>query len=780
MAAEGPPSHHLRAADVVRRLNSTPLGEVIRPHVIYRHRARAGYRIAAQSDPDLIDLIKYAAWLFQELHTSQQVPPPGWTEADYAAHREQVNARGRVLSESARDIAADGWVHEPVNPQRKETARLSFRAFCESYFPHVFHLAWSNDHLKVIAKSGRAVLEGGLFALAMPRGSGKTSICETACLWALLYGHREFVALIGSDEDHAVGMLESIKSALENSDLLEQDFSEVCGPVRALEGIHQRAGGQLYRGARTHVSWTAKEIVLPTIAGSVALGGVVRVAGITGRVRGMKYTRASDGRVVRPSLVLLDDVQTDESSRSPQQCANREAILNGAVLNLAGPGRKIAGLMTLTVVHPGDLADRILDRAKHPAWQGERMKMLYQLPTDQKLWDRYAALYAKCLREEKGLDEANQFYRQHREQMDAGAKVGWEVRFNADEVSAVQHAMNLKFRDEAAFWAEYQNEPLVEHQEQDDLLTADQIAVKTNGLRRGEVPQGCEHVTAFIDVQQHALFWMCCAWGEDFTGSMIDYGTYPDQKLAYFTLRDVKRTLGSVAPGTGLEGSIYAGLGSLTDRLIGREWRRDDGAVMRVGKLLIDANWGSSTDVVKQFCRQSAHAALVMPCHGRYVGASSIPFDQYATRPGEKVGHHWRVPLAHGRAVRHVLVDTNYWKSFVQARLCVAMGDRGCLSLFAAVDHRMLADHLTSEYRVRTEGRGRSVDEWKIRTGRDNHWLDCLVGNAAAASMQGAALREAQVIRRRPAPGPVVSIAELKKKARHWDATQKKWVDRRR
>ena len=53
----------------------------------------------------------------------------------------------------------------------------------------------------------------------------------------------------------------------------------------------------------------------------------------------------------------------------------------------------------------------------------------------------------------------------------------------------------------------------------------------------------------------------------------------------------------------------------------------------------------------------------------------------------------------------------------------------------------ILAEHLTAEYRVKTEGRGRTVDEWKLRVdGLDNHWLDCLVGCAVAASMQGATL----------------------------------------
>jgi hypothetical protein len=73
----------------------------------------------------------------------------------------------------------------------------------------------------------------------------------------------------------------------------------------------------------------------------------------------------------------------------------------------------------------------------------------------------------------------------------------------------------------------------------------------------------------------------------------------------------------------------------------------------------------------------------------------------------------------------------------------VPMGDPGCLSLFgqSAEGHRLLGEHVASEYRVRTEGRGRTVDEWKLRVdGLDNHWLDCLVGSAVAASMHGVVL----------------------------------------
>ncbi len=743
----------LKPTELVRLLNSTPLGEVISERQLHRHRSRAGFRIG---DGRIVDLLRYVAWLVLERHRPRPEPEG---LVGYDAVKERARARAEQMSLSGRDI---GELPAIANPQWKARAERDFRFFCERYFPLTFHLPWSPDHLKVIGKIEKAVLEGGLFAMAMPRGSGKTSLCETACLWSLIYGHREFIALIGSDEDHAENMLDSIKVELESNDLLLDDFPEVRFPIQALEGIHQRAAGQLFQGKQTHIGWTAKEIVLPTMPGSRASGAIICVSGITGRIRGMKHKRV-DGSSVRPSLVLIDDPQTDESARSPSQCAARERILAGAILGLAGPGRKIAGLMALTVVRPSDLADRILDRDKHPQWQGERTKMVYTFPTNEALWARYSELWRDGMRADRGMGEATQFYAENRAAMDDGAVIAWPQRHHPDELSAIQHAMNLRLdRGDVAFWAEYQNEPLPEEHADEDLLTADQIAAKVNGLRRGEIPIGATHVTMFIDVQGKALFWLIAAWENDFTGHVIDYGTEPDQQTAYFTLRDMRHTLASAVPRAGMEGAIYAGLERLCDRTVGREWRRDDGAMVRIDRCLIDANWGQSSDVVYQFCRQSKHAGIIMPSHGRYVGASSIPFADYKRKRGDRVGLNWRIPLvAARRSVRHALFDTNFWKSFVHARLAVPMGDPGCLSLFGRNpdDHRLVAEHLTSEYRVKTEGRGRTVDEWKLRLdGADNHWLDCLVGCAVAASMEGAMLFGMDA---RPAPRVRIRLSEL-------------------
>ena len=243
-------------------------------------------------------------------------------------------------------------------------------------------------------------------------------------------------------------------------------------------------------------------------------------------------------------LVVLDDPQTDESARSLSQCANREAILAGAVLGLAGPGKKISGIMPCTVIRPGDMADNILNRDLHPEWNGERTRMVNAFPTNETLWQRYAEIRAEGLRAGDGGAAGTEFYRQNREAMDAGADVSWKERFNHDELSAIQHAMNLKLQDEAAFFAEYQNEPLPEETVGADQLTADQVAAKINNLPRRRVPIAGNHLTAFIDVQGKLLFYVVAAWEDDFTGYVVDYGTYPDQQRTYFTLRDARHTLG--------------------------------------------------------------------------------------------------------------------------------------------------------------------------------------------------------------------------------------------
>ena len=729
---------NMRVVDVARLLNSTSFGFVLPQARLYREFNRVGFRIGSSENPRNINLLKYIAWMFDRKHTPEETSGA----RSYEDRRNTERDRQAEQSLAGRDI---GPLPEVVNPDRKAACERNFQLFCESYFPETYALAWSPDHLKVIEKIETAVLRGGLFALALPRGSGKTTITESAALWSMLYGHREFVVLIGATESAALELLDSLKTELEVNERLAEDFPEVCYPVAQLEGIANRCAGQLYKGERTRITWTSNEIVLPTVEGSRASGIIVRVAGITGRIRGMKFKR-SDGRSVRPSLVIIDDPQTSESAGSLEQTRKRVRVLAGDILGLAGPGQKISGIMPCTIIRPGDMADIILNRNTHPDWNGEKTRMVYRFPTNMKLWEEYAEIRAEALRTEGNFQKATEFYLANREAMDAGAEVSWEARFNHDEVSALQHAMNLKFQDEAAFQSEYQNDPLPDDTADDSLLSVDEICAKINGLARRRVPLKCDRLTMFVDVQKALLFYVVIAWAEDFTGAVIDYGSWPDQHRHEYSLADANPSIQTLFPKAGFEGALYAALSALTDECLGREWEREDGAVLKIERALVDANWGQSTDVVYQFCRQSSHAGVILPSHGRYVGASSKPMTEYRKQQGDRLGFNWMIPNVAGkRAIRHVIYDTNYWKSFIHARLAVPVGDKGSLTLYGRIPgaHQLFAEHLTAEYRVKTQGRGRTVDEWKLKPqSHDNHFLDCVAGCAVCGSMLGASLPE--------------------------------------
>ncbi len=249
-------------------------------------------------------------------------------------------------------------------------------------------------------------------------------------------------------------------------------------------------------------------------------------------------------------------------------------------------------------------------------------------------------------------------------------------------------------------------------------LDASQIAAKLNGFKRREVPNDCTRLTMFVDIHGTELYWLVAAWGPDFTCYIIDYSR-----------QTVRRD-----EGVALEDAIRDSLENLLALQLWRQWKREDGRNIQIACCMIDANWGRVTDLVREFCTKNGLRVMtrLLPARGRYVGAASVPFAVHCPQPDEHTGNHWRTAPSEG-----VLHDTNYWKSFVRDRLALPAGSAGGLSIFGKDpdQHRLLSNHLTAEYSTRTEGRGRTVDEWALPANNVNHWLECLVGCAVAEAI---------------------------------------------
>lgn len=664
-------------------------------------------------------------------------------------HNESYHAK-----QTARQDVAESFGHEldrgPLNPDRRTAGEASLLEFGKAYGGAALTKSVSRDHVSMAEKIQACTDRGEMFAGAYPRGSGKSTWMKLGILRATLMHAAYYTLLVGATAPFAQKMLRNIKADLRFNDELMEDYPEACALVRHMAGEARRANGQHVAGKPCQPQWTSSIVQLGMIDLPYAKcgGNVIDVAGITGEIRGRQITR-SDGVILRPRAVLLDDVQTRESAKSAVQTGDREQTINSDVRYAAGPNGAIGLMMACTVIYEDDLACRYLDRSKYPEWHGERSKMLLSEPRNDELWQEYWEILSDDLRNDAGRERSTEFYRNRQAEMDDGAAVSWEDRFFPEkcEISGIQHAMNLKLSNPEAFASEYQNEPIVV-QADAALPESRQIQTRVNGLGRGVVPEEATTLTAFVDCSEDVLWWMACAWTADVECHVLDYGVWPKQRKPYVTLGECDVTMQQVASADGVnnptkQSALFHGLKTLKAALCDREWFAEDGEAFRVSKFAVDAGWGQQTETVYKFCR--AHSAI--PSKGFGITAGKKPLESTVKKRGERSGPGWRYRKADGRNQKQLQIDTNYHKTECFRSLVVNEGDIGGTWLFGkphntradkvTVDHRMLCDQLTAETRVLTEGQGRSVWEYHNVRKLDNHFLDCLVGCRALALLEG-------------------------------------------
>jgi hypothetical protein len=677
--------------------------------------------------------------------------------SSYARRKSRERERQADQSRAGRDIAPDYPRMSKADERQRARLAKSLKAFCLETMPDKFKKTFSCDHEKAIAKMERAILEGEQFALAMPRASGKTTLVVAAVIWAILNGYKRYVALIGADKKAASKLLSAVKVQLETNAHLLRLYPDAVYPIRCLERVANRCRGQHWAGKSTYIAWTSEQVIFATIPGAKMSGAIIEVAGILGRVRGMQHD-TPNGETLRPDCFVVDDPQTNKSARSTTQVDHRLEIITGVCPGLAGPGEEISGFCLCTVIEDNDVADQLLNPDLYDEWQGERFKLIYEWPTSER-WDEYANLRSEGLAQGVGLSLCTEYYRKHRAEMDAGAVVGWAERFTRSELSAVQHAWNLRLKTKDAFWKEYQNEPPKSDQA-DDLLEPLEISAKVNGYPRATLPREANVITAYVDVQDTLLYWLVLAVRKsDFSAWVLDYGTWPKQSAVYFHLAKASKTLKTAYPKAGREGRVRAGLIDLTTFLSNQRYFMPDHATsLALSRVLIDAAWGYSTRVVQSVAIESPARGLLLPSFGVGITAEDAPMSVWKPKPGEIRGLGWRVKPSEGGGI-HATLDVNYWKNFTHARLGVATGDPGALSLFAPemlTTHKMIGEHCRAEVRSESATKERVLQIWKLPSAKpDNHFFDCLAGSFAAAAIEGAALSELRTTtrpkpRRRP------------------------------
>ncbi|MBE6428509.1 MAG: hypothetical protein E7028_08035 [Planctomycetaceae bacterium] len=640
------------------------------------------------------------------------------------ANRVNCNRHSRLRAMNLKEI---GPLPEVRDPERKTRCREDLLQFMLEYggnenagMYYIFTKPFCEEQIEMIRGLESVLKHGGEHAMCIFRGGCKTTICEWGITWALLYGWQKFAVAVAASTRLSLNIVSNIKNILTENPLLEEDFPEACHPLKRLENVYQRVRGQLLDGNLTRQIVTGNTLRLACVPGAASSMGIVMGVGSDASFRGLRIDAQ------RPTVVLIDDPQTNRSARSFTQTEERWNNIASSMKGLAGVGTPLAMVATVTVIKKDDLAERILKE-----WGGKRYSMLRKMPTNMKAWEAYQEMMMRTKLEVSDAEERfrliNEYYIEHRAELDEGAEAAWEENFATNEVSAIQHAMNLYCFDRRAFWSEYQNLPEADSEkEADNLLRSDLTAKVRKDLDRGVVPIDCGNVTMGVDIQKDCLFWMVCAWDKDFGGHVIDYGRYPKGN----------KKMSTHVPGAGLEEQVSQCLSELLEIAGTQEFRVENGDRTGIDRVIVDSNWGLCHNAVLKVCKM--YKAWVIPCLG-WGGGPDKRFLYKNPVPGEERGPEWRrPPLARGEVCRCLTYNTNWWKSFVRSRIKTGLHGTGTLTFFKGDDvtHWKLWDHLLGETSSKLTGQYGIIDKWTLKPGSPNHWWDCLVMAAVAASTQ--------------------------------------------
>ncbi len=332
----------------------------------------------------------------------------------------EVEALRQVIQASARPFPDD----KKAQKERKSRAERDLDFFNRTYFPHYFSKPSSRLH-RYFAERYPAMIEKALAtgqgdkeANAAPRGNAKSTTGTFGLpLWAAAFRKRKYALIVSETRAQGEAFLSFIKTELESNERLQQDFPELVGegPV-----------------------WRADQIITRN-------GVKIQAAGAGQKLRGLRHGSC------RPDLVIVDDLENDESVESPEQRKKLEGWFFKALMKIGQPDTVF--IVVGTILHFESLLSRLLVK---PGWKGHKFKAVMKWSPAVKLWEKWEELYADItVGKEEAEIAADNYFAAHEREMLAGTEVLWP------EMEPYYYLMKMRVSDGPAYFeSEKQNEPI--------------------------------------------------------------------------------------------------------------------------------------------------------------------------------------------------------------------------------------------------------------------------------------------------------------------------------
>lgn len=594
------------------------------------------------------------------------------------------------------------------------------------YFPKVFRLPFGLVHHEIIAETKYIIKSGGKLCLAASRGTGKTSLIDGVSLKAVLCEEVRFPVVMPWKSSDLKKILKFWKIALCFNSRLAEDYPEWCYPFVHCKGSAQKCltltdedGSPI--GAQLSIS--EGMIVFPHSKG--VIGG----ATMNGNPLGLFHT-TDEGEVLRPDLILIDDPQDRDTSKSATQIQNVIDMIDKDVSGMAGPDSAMSMVIICTVKAQGDVADHYLTVGGD--WRAVRVEQILTWPTDfddkasprRKLWEEWNEIR---LEGEDNKDEGKagiKFYKDNKGELTAGMTVSWDHRFEKKEPDALYSAMLDYFKmGHNAFYAERQNDPQEAISSMYEL-TAEIICNQANDIRPRDVKPDTSFLVGHIDINRAGLHWCMAGFSNDMTAHVPGYGKWPDGKAELW---------GDDANEQEIERAIFTGLKGLCDRIEETQWMQNDER-REVDLVLIDR--GYKPDAVHAFCDQAKYSFRVFPAWGQDNQKYKVPRSnkQIKGKPFDSCY------IRKGKKRNHLYFNSDKWREVSQRAFLGARDIPGGCTLHRVPSpeaHMPFAQHVAVEKLIdKTMTNTGWYYQWAKFLGH-NDWGDAMTGCWVAAAMCG-------------------------------------------
>jgi len=319
---------------------------------------------------------------------------------------------------------------ERLSKIRKEAFSKNFRGFRKYYFPHYNKYPDSKMHKEISEMLGKIITERGTkVAIAAPRGSAKSTLVSLQyAIYCICFKLEDFIVIVSNTQEQAANFLDDIKKEFETNFLLQQDFPSVCEFGNKLDPPR----------------WTRKEILTSNKIKVVALG--------TGQqIRGRR------NREFRPSLIILDDIESGECSQNPQGQEHLFSWLTKSVLK-SGSGETNV-VYVGTIHHYHSLLAQFTHPDLSPGWIKRIYRSVISWPIHQELWEEWMRIYnnRSSFNGKTGPETAREFYLAHENEMLEGMEVLWPEN---KEMGYYELMVKREQEGWVSFDSEMQNEPV--------------------------------------------------------------------------------------------------------------------------------------------------------------------------------------------------------------------------------------------------------------------------------------------------------------------------------